>query len=76
MTDEDILGAMEKCTKDGFSLGNIIRRTRFYSKKIGAVDHELNATQKDWFQKVTFVFVWQTKIKKGIIGLANTGTAG
>jgi radical SAM superfamily enzyme YgiQ (UPF0313 family) len=73
MTDDDILGALADCAKRGFSLREIFKRTRFYSKRFAGVDHDNNAGRRGLIEKVIFVFVLQVKMKKGIIGLANTG---
>lgn len=76
MTDDDILGAMDRCTKKGFSLGTIYARTRFYAEKMRPHPFKHNRSPGDRIRKSVFVFIWQTKIKQGIVGLANMGSAG
>jgi radical SAM superfamily enzyme YgiQ (UPF0313 family) len=75
MTDDDILGALFDCAKRGFSLSKTLERTRFYWKRFAGVDHDNNTGRRGLIEKAIFVFVLQVKMKKGIIGLANTGAA-
>ena len=68
--ETDILGAVRHFTEQGFSLGNILKRTRFYADKFRrAADAQERA--KSAIKKTIFVFVLQNKMKKGVIGLAN-----
>ena len=75
MTDDDILGAMAECTKRGFSLRENFKRTRFYAKRFAAVRHQNNTDTRAKIEKTIFVWVLQSKVKKGIIGLAGPGPA-
>lgn len=71
MSDKEILGAIKECTKRGFSMGQILRRTRFYHDKFGRDARGAKVPPKERFPKTSFVFILQTKLKKGVIGLAN-----
>jgi len=71
MSDSEILGAIRECTKRGFSMGQILKRTSFYHRKFGRDARGEKVHPRDRFPKTSFVFVLQTKLKKGVIGLAN-----
>ncbi len=75
MTDDDILGAMRECTKEGFSVGEIYRRTRFFKERLAGLTHQNNIDTRAVIEKVIFIFVLQVKLKKGVIGLANSDGA-
>lgn len=71
MSDREILGALRECTKKGFSLGQILKRTRFYHRKFSRDAEGARVHPRERFERTTFIFVLQTKLKKGVIGLAN-----
>jgi radical SAM superfamily enzyme YgiQ (UPF0313 family) len=73
MSDDDILAAMRSTTRRGFSLGRIWERTRFYWKKFASDPDGDKVHPRVRFQKATFIWVLQHKLKKGVIGLANAG---
>lgn len=75
MSDEDILGAMRACTQEGFALSEIFRRTRFFKARLAGLSHKNNVDRRAVIEKTIFIFVLQAKLKKGVIGLANTGGA-
>lgn len=70
MTDNAILEAMADCTRKGFSFGQNLRRTRFYAKRFARVAHDNNTDTRAKIEKTVFVMVLQSKLKKGVIGLA------
>jgi radical SAM superfamily enzyme YgiQ (UPF0313 family) len=71
MSDNDILKAMESCTRKGFSLSRIIKRTQFFKSRLSQIEHTNNTDTRAVIEKVIFYFVLQMKMKKGVIGLAN-----
>ncbi len=71
MSDDDILGALKSCTQKGFSLSQIIKRTRFFKERLSRIDHTNNRDTRALIEKTIFYFVLQVKMKKGVIGLAN-----
>ena len=75
MSDDDILGAITACTKQGFTLSETMKRTRFFADRLAGLSHRHNVDRRAFYEKTIFIFVLQLKLKKGVIGLANTGGA-
>jgi radical SAM superfamily enzyme YgiQ (UPF0313 family) len=71
MSDDDILTAITSCTRQGFSLSQIYKRTRFFKNRLSLIEHTNNMDARAVIEKVIFYFVLQVKMKKGVIGLAN-----
>ncbi len=75
MTDNDILAALKDCTQKGFSLKQIYNRTQFFKRSLANISHHNNVDTRAVIEKTIFIFVLQLKLKKGVIGLANTGSS-
>jgi radical SAM superfamily enzyme YgiQ (UPF0313 family) len=71
LSDRQILDALKKTTKAGFSFGQILKRTRFYAKRFDRHTEDKKNRIKNKMEKTMFLFVLQNKLKKGVIGLAN-----
>jgi radical SAM superfamily enzyme YgiQ (UPF0313 family) len=72
LSDQEILETLRKTTKDGFSFGQILKRTSFYSKRFDRHTEDKKNRIRNKIEKTMFLFVLQNKLKKGVIGLANT----
>ena len=61
MKREEVLAALDRSVGDGFSLPEILRRTRFYWTKFAASPHR---AMKDRVQKAMFLLVMQVQMGK------------
>ena len=74
MKEEDVLKAFMDVTIKGNSLSRIIRRTMFYSFRFDKSTRSLNQKIHNIIFKTVFTFILQLKMRKGIVGFANTGS--
>lgn len=74
MKEEDVLNAFRDVTVKGNKLSRIIRRTLFYSSLFDRSTRNLNQKINNKIFKTVFTFVLQLKMRKGIVGFANTGS--
>ncbi len=67
MTNEQVMDALDKTTRKGYSLLSILRRTFFYARKFAG---NKGNTINDVIHKTIFTFVTQRRMKQ-IVKLEN-----
>jgi len=74
MKEEDVVKTFRDVTVKGNTIGRIIRRTLFYSSRFDKSTRNLNQKIHNKIFKTVFTFVLQLKMRKGVVGFANTGS--
>ena len=74
MKEEDVLKAFRDVNSKGNTLGRIIKRTLFYAALFEKNTRNINDKIHYKIFKTVFTFILQLKLRKGIVGFANTGS--
>ncbi len=74
MKENEVVDAFREVNKKGSSLKDIIKRTLFYSKIFDNSTKNINEKIHNKIFKTIFTFVLQIKLRKGVVGFANTGS--
>lgn len=74
MNEEDVLEAFREVNAKGNTLGRIMKRTLFYATLFEKNTLSLNDKIHYKIFKTIFTFILQLKLRKGIVGFANTGS--
>lgn len=72
INDEEAMKTLKIINKKAFSFSNILKRTIFYSLKFDKNNNNFNKKVFNKIHKTIFAFVLQWKLKKGVVGLANS----
>jgi radical SAM superfamily enzyme YgiQ (UPF0313 family) len=73
LTDDIIIAGLKRSNEIGFANKKIRKRTVFYMKHFEKDTDDMNQKISFTIHKTIFTHILQKKLKKGIVGFANTG---
>jgi len=73
LDDDDILGALARCTREGFTQREMLRRTAFYARRFARSAAPGGEGVGDTIKRTMFTMTLQRHLRQGIVGLANMG---